>query len=118
MEEFESEARILIRAQVQSIPGDPLARPVTLGQIFCQTQLERDLVLDDENPTFDVPHVPPQFDSNDNISVWFMFDLGVRRQKPIARAELSKVPLEAYFACHDEEGKWCVFLIVLIWQMY
>lgn len=87
--------RIIIRAPVQQIPGDPLERPFTLCDRFCRSVIGRPL---DRNS--DGVHIPPSFDSDQDVRIWFMLDLGV--STPISREDLQKVPLKAYLARSDE----------------
>lgn len=69
--------RILIRANVQTIPGLPNARPWTLWEIFCSTQLNRAARLDNgsgaqsDSAGVDVVHVLPGFDSLNDTKAWF-----------------------------------------------
>ena len=87
---------------MQDIPGDCLARPFTVGEHFCRNVLIRPLRdKEDGDNGFDAVHIPPSFDSNQNVKIWFMLDIGV--QGPISREQLPHIPLRAYVARVDKE---------------
>ncbi|KAK4910571.1 hypothetical protein LTR49_020775 [Elasticomyces elasticus] len=105
MQRLEGAQRVIVRAYVQDIPGDLQARPFTLGELFCQSELKRSLREHNDNG-FDAVHIPPSFDSENNVKVWFMFDLGVKG--PITRGELLQIPLNAFVARFDKEHGRCI----------
>lgn len=86
--------RIIIRASVQQIPGEPLERPFTLCDRFCRSVIGRPLKLHGNG--FDAVHIPPSFDSDKDVRIWFMLDLGVCGT--LSREEVREVPLTAYIA--------------------
>lgn len=61
------EVRAIIRANVKKVPGNPLARPNTLGRLFCQQELQRDLKLRCDETGFDAVHTLPGFDSEKDV---------------------------------------------------
>lgn len=104
MQRLEGVQRGIVQAHVQDIPGDPQARPFTHGELFCRSKLKRSLMEHNENG-FDAVHIPPSFDSENNVKVWFMFDFGVKG--PITREELLQISLNAFVARVDKEhGQW------------
>lgn len=101
MQSSVEEQRVIIRAHVQTIPGNPQSRPFTLGELFSQEVFYRPLRTEHSADGFDAVHIPPGFDSPNDVKVWFMFDFGVKRD--IDRAELVEIPLHVYLAHFDSQ---------------
>jgi len=97
-----SEHRVLIRARVVDIPGDPLKRPWTLWQSFCHEKLKRDPIYDsDSGERRDELHIPGGFDASTDIKRWFLIDVGVRGPK--SPAEHLCLHYKVYRAILDEQ---------------
>ena len=103
----ENERRILIHISVTAIPGAPAKRPWTLWELFCQQQLQRKPIYKESVPTdgFDSIHIPPNFDSANNIRVWFLIDVGVKEYIP--PAEVVNLPHEVYRISLDTSSNQC-----------
>jgi hypothetical protein len=104
--------RILISAGVQHIPGEPNARPWTIWELFCITQLQRETRTTADSSQqelgVDVVHVLPGYDSLHDTKAWFLTDVGVREGAD--SAGVASLPFEAYRAAYDTTNKqWCVF---------
>lgn len=95
--------RVIVRAHVKSIPGKPLSRPFTLGELFCQKELGRELRTRQDICGFDAVHLLPNFDSENDISGWFIFDIGVNRY--VEREELVGMQHRMYYAHFDEKSQ-------------
>ena len=94
--------RACIRLRVKNIPGEILKRPWTLGQIFCQFRLQRDLDPLGDSHSFDDFRIPGGFDSEEDVKRWFVYDLGVEGQ--VARTEHHRITHEVYRGCRMEDG--------------
>lgn len=121
MDNTEDDARrILIRANVKTIPGVPNARPWTLWEIFCSTHLHRAAKLDasprSESGSVDVVHVLPGFDSANDTKAWFLNDVGVKNDERSSSIDILSLPHDIFLAHFDEQnGQWyvCVTLHLL-----
>ncbi|KAK5167842.1 uncharacterized protein LTR77_007541 [Saxophila tyrrhenica] len=110
------EQRVIIRANVKSIPGDPLARPFALGELYSQQVLHRSLREsgpgdepdDEQSPVgFDAVHLLPGFDSPNPIQGWFVFDIDVRRE--MGKKNICTLPHYNYSAQFDDDKREWVF---------
>lgn len=90
------EQRVIIRAHVKHILGNPLAHPFTLGKLFSQKILNRELRKEWNPNGLDAIHILPGFDSQNDI-----IDFGVKCH--IKRPELTKTPHQQYLAHFDEK---------------
>ena len=88
--------RIVIRTCVTDIPGDPCARPNTLGQLFCSKVLGRDFEGVSQSYCYDHAYIPPRFDSEYPVKEWFIFDLNVTGM--ISKKGLLGIPHEIFSA--------------------
>jgi hypothetical protein len=88
--------RIVIYACVTDIPGDASRRPWTLGNLFCNAILHRDLNAKLHVSGFDSMHIPHGFDSERPTKRWFIYDLNVVRT--LDKDELLKIPHLVYLA--------------------
>lgn len=93
----------MIRAHVLQIPGVKEGRPHALGQIAFPCILGRSLqtTLD---TGFDAVHYAGNFDSEEDVKAWFMYDVGVTEK--VDRKALEEIPLRCYLAHHEGEDKW------------
>jgi len=87
--------RVIIRIPLKYIPGEILARPLTLGKLFCEAHLHRDL---DERCGRDHLIIPPGFDSEQDVKRWFIIDYNVKGL--VRREDLQRnVRHEYYLGC-------------------
>jgi hypothetical protein len=99
----EEERRIVIHARVTDIPGDPRERDITLGQLFSAKVPCRSFQQKITPEGYDHVVIPPQFDSEEPVKRWFIYDLNVKGKK--TREELLRTPHKVYLAC-KQEGDW------------
>ena len=98
------ESRIIIRARVTDIPGDPYRRPITLGDLFCTQVLRRSFNTTITASSFDFVNIPQGFDSDDPVKRWFIYDLNVAC-RPEPQDLLERVPHQVYQASFIDD-KW------------
>lgn len=94
--------RVCIQIALQSIPGEVLRRPFTLGEIFCQVQLKREFDPIGDGSCYDDLHIPQGFDSEKDVKRWFIYDLGV--QGKVDSSDYYKIAHECYRGCQLEDG--------------
>ncbi|KAF2021973.1 hypothetical protein BU24DRAFT_417617 [Aaosphaeria arxii CBS 175.79] len=99
----DSPCRVAIHVKVTDIEGDPLARHLTLGQAFCTSVLSRDFHNQIQPDGYDAVHKPARFDSDEDISLNFLYDLGVKGR--LSQDEVLKIPHSVYLASR-EQGNW------------
>jgi hypothetical protein len=95
--------RVAIYVKVTDIEGNPLRRHITLGQAFCSSVLSRDFRNKIRPDGYDACHIPSKFDSNQGVSVYFLFDMGVKG--PLPEGGLSLIPHFVYLASRPQ-GNW------------
>lgn len=105
--------RILIRASVQQIPGQPCARPWAIWDLFCETLYKRNAryTLEDSCPEagIDAVHVLPGYDSSHDTKAWFMTDVRVKKEN--LSVDLESIPFEIYRAAYNaNDDQWYVSL--------
>ena len=88
--------RIIIRACVTDVPGDPLRRATTLGEIFAGQVLGRPLRRLPHVTEYDGVHFLPDYSSEQPVRRWFMYDLNVRCR--LSKDELLAIPYRVYLA--------------------
>ncbi|KAF2001191.1 hypothetical protein P154DRAFT_521907 [Amniculicola lignicola CBS 123094] len=99
----DSSFRVAIYVKVTDIEGNPLSRHVTLGQAFCSSVLLRDFRSQIHPHGYDACHIPANFDSDKDTSVYFLFDIGITG--PLAEDDLLLIPHFVYLASWAQ-GKW------------
>jgi hypothetical protein len=92
----DTSCRVAIYVKVTDIEGDPLSRQITLGQAFCSSVLSRDFCNQIHPDGYDACHIPSKFDSDKGVSVYFLFDMGVKG--PLPKGDLSLIPHFIYLA--------------------
>lgn len=116
MDNTEDDARrILIRANVKTIPGLPNARPWTLWEVFCRTHLNRAARFDAGSPSesVDVVHVLPGFDSPHDTKAWFLNDVGVKKER--SSVDTLGLPHDVFLAHFDQQnGQWYLLRLICI----
>lgn len=103
MKHPESPQRFIIKVSVQNIPGDPSARPFSLQEIFSEKVLQRPPRLEVCADGFDAVHIPPDFDTGNDVRRWFIVDTGVTGN--ITRDDIHKIPLKAYLGRLDDNNE-------------
>ncbi|RDW64321.1 uncharacterized protein DSM5745_09732 [Aspergillus mulundensis] len=98
--------RVLVYARVTDIPGLPQKRYLALGDLVARQLLSRNFHASVHPPVYDHVHIPADFDSEQPLERWFIFDLNVRKALP--RSELLQLPHLVYFASRQGD-KW-IFL--------
>ena len=95
-----SPIRIVIRARVTDIPGKPLDRFYTLGQLFCKQTPKGSFDEDPEHSPHDHAHVPGGFDSDEPLKRYFIYDLNIDQF-----LDTKDVPYQVFLACKNDD-KW------------
>lgn len=72
--------RVIVYACVTNIPGEPQRRYSTLGRILCKQVFGREFQSKLQPPRYDHVHIPGDFDSDQPVKRWFIFDLNVKQQ--------------------------------------
>lgn len=91
-----SPTRVCIRACVTDIPGNPQARAVTLGTLFCEDVLNRSFQRALNTSHYDHCHIPADFDSHESITRWFVYDLDVTCE--LAKEDIGNIPHRVFLA--------------------
>ncbi|KAL4951903.1 hypothetical protein BDW69DRAFT_201135 [Aspergillus filifer] len=99
----DSSTRVIIYSRATDIPGVPERRFITLGEIFCEEVLGRELHWVINPSSYDFVHIPPGFDSKDSIKRWFIMDLNVREE--LSRVDLQHLPHLVYLASWQDKGR-------------
>jgi len=101
---FSNELRVIISVTVTDLPGDPLRRHTTLGELFSNHCLEaRPLSQVVSTSGYDSITVSDGFDSDKPINRWFIYDFNVKDAK--SQDELLRVPHQVYRA-RKYDNKW------------
>jgi hypothetical protein len=95
------QTRVIICACVTDIPGNPLARPNTLGNLFCNYVLHRDLNAQLQVSGFDSMHIPLGFNSEHPVEKWFIYDLNV--VSTLEKHELLEIPHQVFLASRQKD---------------
>lgn len=103
MQNPEGPQRFIIRVSVQNIPGEPNARPFSLYETFIERVLQRPSRLEVCTDGFDAIHIPPDFDTEQDASRWFIIDTGVTGQIP--RRDMHNIPLKVFVGHLDNDNK-------------
>jgi len=102
MNNTKDEIRIIIRVQVNNLPGDPNRRHLTIGELFSEKVLFRPIDYTIRPDGYDNVVIPPGFDSDKPVNRWFIIDLNVKGPK--TRAELLDTPHKVYLACKNDDN--------------
>ncbi|PLN81862.1 hypothetical protein BDW42DRAFT_185165 [Aspergillus taichungensis] len=95
-------ARVVVYAHVTDIAGDPQRRHNSLGELFCKQILGRDFHAELQPSSYDHVHIPADFDSDQPLKRWFIFDLGVKQQ--LTAEAVAQIPHAVYMAsCQNGE---------------
>jgi hypothetical protein len=92
-----AQMRVIIRVSVTDIPGKPLRRHTTLGEIFCNQILHRSFNSQPNPSCYDGMHIPEGVDSVLPVKRWFIYDINVRG--PLDREQLLDIPHQVFLAC-------------------
>jgi hypothetical protein len=85
------------------IPSGRLARVRCLGSNFCQQILGREMNNDLQAECHDAEHCLPNFDSENDVKAWFLYDFNVTG--PLDKTEVLKISHKVYHATR-QEGSW------------
>jgi len=87
---------VVIRVRVQDIPSNKNSRVRCLGKEFCQQVMGREMNLDLESACHGAEHYLPNFDSDNDVRSWFIYDFNVKGT--LSRQDLLDVPDMVYLA--------------------
>lgn len=93
------ETRVIIRVCVTDLPGDPRRRHTTLGELFSDRVLHRPIQQVPSANGYDGIVIPPKFDSDKPVRVWFIYDLNVKDEK--TKDEILDIPHYVYLATRN-----------------
>ncbi len=102
--DYSTQMRVIIRVRVTDLPGEPLARPWTLGNIVCDQFLHRPLNHHPHPSGYDGMVVLEGFDSDRPVERWFIYDLNVKCA--LSREELIATIPHKVFLASRETGTW------------
>ncbi|TQB67560.1 hypothetical protein MPDQ_005267 [Monascus purpureus] len=93
--DFDSK-RVIIKARVTDIDGEPQRRSNTLGEAFCKQVLGREFHAQPQPTGYDHVHIPGEFDSAEPKERWFVFDLNVTGE--LSKEDVAQIPHQVYLA--------------------
>jgi len=99
-----TQMRAIIFVCVTDLPGEPLRRHTTLGEIFCSEVLHRPLNTQLHPSGYDGMIILEGFDSDKPVRRWFIYDLNVKG--PLSQEELVAMIPHKVFLASRECGKW------------
>lgn len=94
--------RVIIRVRVMDIPSERNARVRCLGNNFCEQILGRHMNHDLKAERHDAEHCLPNFDSENDVRAWFLYDFNVTG--PVDKAEVTKIPHKVYLATRQDDS--------------
>jgi hypothetical protein len=97
------QTRIIIKACVTDIPGNPQGRFSLLGDLFYQEFLRRNLDILYQGSSYNYVHIPCGFDSDQPIRRYFIYDLNITGT--LQKEELLQLPHLVYYVSRNN-GKW------------
>ncbi|KAL4943989.1 hypothetical protein BDV06DRAFT_220758 [Aspergillus oleicola] len=95
--------RIVVCVCVSDIPGNPQARHIALGDAVCRDLFSRKLHTTVCPAVYDHVHIPGDFDSDQPLKRWFIFDLNVK--ETLSRNDVTRLPHLVYRASREGD-KW------------
>ncbi|KAH7317361.1 hypothetical protein BKA65DRAFT_557563 [Rhexocercosporidium sp. MPI-PUGE-AT-0058] len=93
--------RVIIRVRVMDIPADVQKRVSRLGRDFCQQILQRPFNNNLQDECHDAMHFLPNFDSENDVKAWFVYDFNVTR--PLSKEEVLTIQHNVYHATRRED---------------
>lgn len=84
------------------IPSGRFARARCLGDSFCEQVLGRKMNHDIQAKCHDADHCLPNFDSENDVKAWFLYDFNVTR--PLDKLEVIEIPHRVYHATRQENS--------------
>lgn len=94
--------RVMVYVHVTDIAGDPQRRHNSLGETLCKQILGREFHAELQPSCYDHVHIPADFDSDQPLKRWFIFDLSVRQQ--LTAEAVTQIPHSVYMAsCQNGE---------------
>jgi hypothetical protein len=76
--DYSTEMRVIIRACVTDIPGEPRGRYTALGNMFCIQFLGRPLNARPNPSCYGGVYMLDGFDSDKPVKRWFIYDINVK----------------------------------------
>lgn len=102
--DYSTQMRVIIRVCVADLPGEPLTRPWTLGNIFCNQILHRSLNPQPHPSGCDGMYFLEGFDSDKPVQRWFIYDLNVKCA--LSREDLLATIPHKVFLASRATGTW------------
>lgn len=94
--------RVVIRVCVTDIPGNKLARATRLAHDFSEQVRRRPFNNNLNAECHDSEHLLPNFDSDNAVRAWFLFDFDVKG--PLTKGEVLALPHEVYHASRQGDA--------------
>lgn len=94
--------RVLLRVSVTDIPGCKQKRFHTLGNDFSLYQLKRPIRDKPSLLGYDHPHIPGEFDSEQPLKRWFIYDFNV--EGPLTEEQTLALPHDVYLASRQGQN--------------
>lgn len=94
--------RVIIRVCVTDIPGDRENRVYRLGTDFCGQVLDRPFNNNMQDECHDAVHFLPNFDSENNLRAWFLYDFNVMGS--LDRGQILEIQHKVYLATWQGES--------------
>ncbi|KAF2653135.1 hypothetical protein K491DRAFT_694949 [Lophiostoma macrostomum CBS 122681] len=94
--------RVLLRVSVTDIPGCRQKRFHTLGNEFSLCQLKRPIRDEPRLSGYDHPHIPGEFDSEQPLKRWFIYDFNV--EGPLTNEQTWSLPHDVYLASRQSKN--------------
>ena len=94
--------RVIIRVCVTEIPGERENRVYCLGTDVCRQLLNRPLNNNLQDECHDAMHFLPNFDSENDVRAWFIYDFNVTGS--LERAQILEIQHKVYHATRQGES--------------
>ncbi|KAH6716265.1 hypothetical protein BKA61DRAFT_479327 [Leptodontidium sp. MPI-SDFR-AT-0119] len=94
--------RVIIRVCVTEIPGERENRVYRLGTDFCMQHLNRPLNNNLQAECHDAVHFLPNFDSENDVRAWFIYDFNVTGS--LERAQILEIQHRVYHSTRQGES--------------
>lgn len=107
MEELEDgSARVIVRACLADLPGNPRDRENTIASLVCELILKREFNRKLRVSTYDFAHITPGLDTMEpTVRRWFICDFNVTSE--LTQDELLSLPHFVY-SLSLQNGNWYV----------
>ncbi|KAK0110166.1 hypothetical protein ONS95_002817 [Cadophora gregata] len=94
--------RVIIRVCVTDIPGEPEKRVHRLGSDFCEQIISWPFNNDLQDKCHDAMHFLPDFDSENNVRAWILYDFNV--VEPLDKGQVLEIQHLVYHATRQGES--------------